>query len=85
MEQIEKRNIKGYQSVYKCRLCNEKIKGPYTSNYLLVLKCMSECCLDGRSSEVPGIDMFMIHNCKDGNTGIADLQGVELDIERNRD
>ena len=63
---------------YKCRRCGEIGGSVHVPNYLLALSSINT---NGRTPREWGMQMGItdIHACGDGNLGISDLIGAELD------
>lgn len=74
---------KTYRAVFKCRLCGETYT-TCTCSEILARRTAQNAC-DGIFDELHGLapQMNEIHNCSNGNIGIADFQGYELMEEEN--
>ena len=71
--------------LYKCRRCGEIEKNPHSPDTFISLE-VARGVLDKEPKEWFGMGMSCgmigLHTCKDGNMGIHDLIGAELDKPR---
>lgn len=71
--------MQGGYLIYKCRMCGELDKTTHVPDGVITIACLTGGC------ELPktwfGIKPHLIdaHACKDGNYGVTDLIGCELD------
>lgn len=63
-----------YRATYKCRLCVETFTGAITEKEIAKTEAFMIAC--GYSGEY-GTQRKMIHNCNDGNIGLADFLGFQ--------
>lgn len=63
-----------YRATYKCRLCGGTFTDAITGKYIAKTETLMIAC--GSSGEY-GTQRKMIHNCNDGNIGLADFLGFQ--------
>lgn len=66
-----------YISVYRCRLCGEKLETVGTPNKDLAEKIMAQVTNPSRqpSSLEHSPDLYSVHHCESGGIGLADFEG----------